>query len=217
MSVTFDPSTDFETVGDGLEIVTLQVYGEDDQTIEHAHRNQVTMKEAAASNGLARQGDTIWQWPLAETPTRPPLGSVIVDGKGDRWTILGIDEQLLGSKWSATCRNLAVEAQLDTLVTIQAASCSKDDAGEAIPSWGDLITDVRARVQPVAAAPDVDGDQNITDLKYEIILEQDWWSLLSGYTLRIVDAGGTVYRVDDYRRPERIDALPVVLATKLIE
>jgi len=212
MILTFDPSEDFETVVDGLEDAILQVAGRDDQLI-HAHRNQVTMKEAAVSNGLVRQGDTIWQWPTDESP-RPSLGSVIVDGDGDRWTILGIDEQVLGSKWSATCRNLAVEARLDTLVTIQIANYSKDEAGEAIPSWSDYATDVRARVQPVAQTPTVDDDQNTTELKYEIILEEDL-PLLPCVGVRIVHQGGNVFRVDDYQRPERIDALPVVLATRI--
>jgi len=216
MTDIFDPSSDFETVTDGLEAVTLQVAGQEDQAIAHAHRNQAKNAEADEADGDVRQGDTTWQWPAAESPTRPPLGSVIVDGAGDHWTILAIDNQVLRSKWSATCRNLAVEARLDTLVTIQQAVYAKSDAGEAVPTWEDLHAGVRAKVQPITKTPEIESDAETTDQAYEIVLEADLADVPAA-DLRIVDSEGSVYRIDDYRRPSRIDVLPVVEATKVGE
>lgn len=214
MTAAFDPSTDFETVVDGLEAATLQVAGQADQPVDNAHRNQVREQEADASAGDVKLGDTIWQWPVAETPARPPLGSALVDGQGNRWTILRLDEQVLGSKWSATCRDLAVEARLDTLVTIQRAAYAKDAAGEAIPTWSDLHTGVRAKVQPTSQTPEVEADADVTDRQYEIILADDL-AVVPGGDTRIVDSQDRVYRIDDYRRPERIDVLPVVAVTRI--
>ena len=74
MSDEFDPSTDFQSVTDGLETVTLSIAGEDDQEITSAHRNQATGKQPEPAGGDVKQGDTVWQWPVSAS-TRPPLGS----------------------------------------------------------------------------------------------------------------------------------------------
>ncbi len=208
--MTFDPSSDFGDIVDGLEAVTLSVSGIDDQAIVRAHRNQVTNQQVEASNGQTRQGDTIWQWAISETPTRPILGSTITDGDSEVWTILQIAEQVLASKWSATCRDLAVEANLDTLITIQQATYAKSDAGAAVPTWADVYTDVRARVQPVDQLPELDHDRDETERRYRVILASDLAISTVGADWRVVDADGDIYAIEKYERAERIDTLPAL-------
>jgi hypothetical protein len=169
----FDPKGDFEKVIDGSENVTLEVSGTANRVVLNAHRNQISTEEVEASNGLAKLGDTIWQWPTSETPTQPALGSVIVDGDGNNWTILSIDKRVMNTVWSAICRNLAVEARLDTLVTIQTATYAKDADGVAVPTWSDAYTSVRAKVQPITQTPEVEHDADETEQTVRIILESD--------------------------------------------
>jgi len=160
--MSFDPTTDFEDIVDGLEAVTLSVSGLDDQAISNAHRNQVSSAEVEISNGQVRQDDTIWQWPASESPTRPLLGSTITDADGDVWTILSIHEQVMGTKWSAVCRKLDVEDTESTLITIQSAAYSKGTHGELEATWSDAYTEVRARVQPLDQTPEVEHDADET-------------------------------------------------------
>jgi len=212
--MTWDPSGDFADVMDGLEAVTLSVSGLDDQSILNAHRNQVSNVEIEASNGLARQGDTIWQWPLSETPTRPVLGSTITDGDGDAWTILEIHEQVLASKWSALCRELAIEETSDTLITIQSASYSKGVHGAAVPTWTNAFTNVRARIQPISQTVEVDHDADETAELYRIILAADLAISTLGADYRVIDADGQIYSVISYEAPSRIDTLAVITAQR---
>lgn len=208
----FDPSGDFEDIVDGLEAVTLAVSGLSDQAIAKAHRNQVTNAEVEASNGLARMGDTIWIWSTAEVAIRATLGSTITDADSRIFTILGIDLRVLSNTWAATCRELAVEARADTLIDIQQATYSKGEHGSAVPSWADVYTDVRARIQPFEQVPEVEHDRDETERRYRIILETELVMDTIGSDWRVVDADGDLYIVERYEQAERIDTLPVIVA-----
>lgn len=200
---------------DGLEAVTLSVSGIADQSILNAHRNQLMRAEAEAADGDVRQGDTIWQWPKSETPTRPPLGSTITDGDGNVGTILRLNEQVLGSKWEAITVNLAVEAKLDTLITIQVATYSKAAGGEAIATWTDLYTAVRAKVQPVTHTPEVEHDRDETRHEFRIILGADLAIDAVSRKYRVIDSALASYAITDYQQPGRIDELPVLLCERV--
>ena len=212
--MSFDPSGDFASIVDGLEAVTLSVSGLADQSILNAHRNQVSTAEVEASNGQTKQGDTIWQWPLSETPTQPVLGSTIVDGDGDTWTILIVNEQVLASKWQATCRDLAVEANLNTLVTIQSATYAKGEHGDAVPTWADAYTSVRARVQEIDQTTEVEHDADETAKRYRIILAADLSIDTVGADYRVIDADDEIYSIVSYEQPARIDVLPVLVVER---
>ena len=212
--MSFDPSGDFAEVVDGLEAVTLAVSGLADQSILNAHRNQITNAEIEASNGFARQGDTVWQWPVSETPTRPILGSTLTDGDSRTWTILTIFKQVLSSKWSAVCRELAIEETSDTLITIQVATYTKGTHGAPEPAWANVYTSVRAKIQAIDQTPEVEHDADETAEIYRIILAANLSISTVSAAYRVIDADGQIYHVIRYEQPSRIDALPVIVAER---
>ncbi len=212
--VDFDPSGDFAEIVDGLEAATLSVSGIADQDLLNCHRNQVTNMEVEASNGQVRKGDTIWQWPSAESPTRPVLGSTLTDGAGRVWTIQEVHYQVLSAKWSAVCRELGVEATDDTLITIQLATYAKGVHGALVPTWADAYADVRAQVQPITQTTEVEHDQDETKELYRIILATDLAFSTVGADYRVIDADSQIYSIVSYERPSRIDTFPVIVAER---
>lgn len=209
-----DFAADFADVVNGLETVTLAYRNGSSVTINHAHRRAVTWKEIEASGGDVRAGDTVWQWPQSESAAQPPLGSTLTDSAGDVWTILGINpSHQITAKWTAVCRQLAVEERLDTLVTIQVATYTKDDWGVAVPTWADAYTDVRARVQPVTQTPDVAHDADEVEQLVRIMLESDL-VIVPGADYRVIDSDLEIYQVVRYEQAERIDALPVLVCER---
>lgn len=212
--MSFDPSGDFADVVDGLEAVTLSVSGIADQDILKAKRFQVTNTEVEASNGQVRQGDSVWQWPASETPTRAILGSTITDGDGRVWTIIQIHKQVLSSKWSVVCRELAIEETAATLITIQIATYVKDVHGAQVASWADLFTSVRAHVQPIEQTTEIEHDADETEELYRIILSEELAITTLTAQYRVIDADGAIYSVLKYERLSRIDTLPVIVAER---
>jgi hypothetical protein len=212
----FDPSGDFETIVDGLEPITLRATGKPSVSVPLAHRGNVSAEEAEASNGQLKQSDTVWQWPSdpAEPLESPALGSTILDGALNVWTILAIRLQVLSHAWEAVTRNLAVEAGLNNAVTILRATYTRDASGEAIPTWSVLSSGLRARVQPVDSEADVLQGADQVTAEVRIVLEASapaaW--LAGGVHLRAVDASGNHYTVTGYEQSERVDVLPALLA-----
>jgi len=212
--MSFDPSGDFAEIVDGLEAATLSVSGLADQSILNAHRNQVTNTEIEASNGKVRQGDTVWQWPISETPTRPVLGSTITDGDGRAWTILQIHKQVMSSKFSAVCRERKVEEIAATLITIQVATYAKGTHGALEPTWANVYTEVRAKVQPVDQTLEVEHDADETADMYRIILAAELAISTVTASYRVIDADYQVYSILSYEQAGRIDTLPVIVAQR---
>lgn len=214
--MTFDPSTDFEDIVDGLQAVTLEVRGGSSVSIAHAHRNQHRRLEADPANGKSLAALTTWQWPMTES-SRPPLGSVIVDATGDRYTVVAISEQVLGSKYSADCRRLSVEFGLDTYVDLLKASYAKNAQGEAIATWTAIATGLRARVQPSEEVAEIKHRADEVSPRFAVILERDLPAahIPVGANLRVRDRDRNVYRILRHQRPERIDALPVLLCERV--
>jgi len=212
----FAPSGDFEAIVDGLEPVTLRVAGEPSVSIPLAHRGHVSAAEAEASNGQLRQSDTVWQWPSdPSTPlVQPVLGSTILDGALQVWTILAVRLLVLSHVWEAVCRNLAVEAGLNNAVTILRATYTRDDSGEAIPAWSVFQSGLRARVQPVTSEAEVTLGADRVAAEVRIVIEESLpaaW-IAGGVHLRAIDASGQHYTVTGYEQSERIDVLPALLA-----
>lgn len=212
----FDPSADFEMVVDGLEPITLRATGQPAVSIPLAHRGQLSAAEAEASNGQLKQSDAVWQWCAdpAEPLVMPPLGSTILDRSLAVWTILAIRLQVMSHKWEAVARNLAVEAGLNNAIILLGATYARDASGEARATWTALASGLRARVQPVTAAAEVEqgADQVARDVRITVEepLDSDW--LAGGVHLRAIDSAGRHYLVTGYEQSERIDVLPVLLA-----
>ena len=209
-------SGDFAKVVDGLEAVTL-TYRDGSSTevaVTHAHRREIGWREAERSGGDAKAGDTVWRWPASEAATLAPLGSTITDSDGTVHTILEVGEshQVLG-QYRARTRDLAHEARLDTLVTVQSATYAKDADGVAVPTWADAYTSVRAKVQPEQHAAEVEHGADEVERMVRIVLAADL-AIVPGADYRVVDSDGEVYTVVRYEQTERIDVLPVLVCER---
>lgn len=202
MMPIFDPSTDFATVVDGLALVTLRARDGSETPVAHALRRAVTVREAAASDGKYTASDVVFHLSAAETG-RPELGSLIVDALG-QWTILEVALETLGARWRCICRDLAISAGLDTLVTIQKASYTKGAGGALEPIWSDLYTNERAKIQPVSAERLIDH-QAVGQTEQALVFFT--WPLPLTPQHRIVGPDGTTYRFLSWEDAQRIDAL----------
>ena len=211
-----DQSADFQYL-DGLEALTLRISGQADQVISQALSEPVGWKEAEVSQGQVRKGDVLFAWPVASTPTRPPLGSKLIDEDGAQWTILTIARKQHVECWEAGCRNLAVEAGLTNLVTILHATYTKSAGGEAVPTWSVLQANVAARIQPASQTAEILEDADWTRDERRVILQTDVDLELAGADYRIVDSAGVHYRVVGYQQAQRIDELPVAIVVKILE
>ena len=116
----FDPTDDFAAVADGTETVTLLRRGStsgDAGTVDrprpapghHAPARPRSSTAATSTRRCPAAGSTrppIWSgtcpWP--NCPIAPRLGDVILDGGGQRWTILAVKRATLGARWRCETR-----------------------------------------------------------------------------------------------------------------
>lgn len=209
MTLTFDPSTDFEDVTDGLEAVTLLGSGSS-TSVTKALQRAVSTKELEASDGKYRTDDTVWHLPFAEVATRPTLGNVIKDAAGLRWSILAVQEHTLSNRWRCVCRDLTIEAKLDDYATIQLARFPVDATyGVAKPQWHDEIT-VKAKFQPEQQNQGIADGQHDAVAQWRVTLARDF-NFTPGRKYRLLDQKGVAYDFVSMENRERIDRFPTVL------
>jgi hypothetical protein len=187
----------------------------------------------AATNGLAEyaeldpsagqvlKGDKLFAWPQYAT-ARPPLGSQIIDGNGDAWTILAVYAKDDVKTWDCHARALAIVYGLDNVASVLEASYTKSPGGEAIPTWSTLLTGIAARFQPVDQTAKILEDAEWPKTTYHVFLGTDIFSPdipvePASADYRLVDSAGRHYRVVRYQRPERIDTLPMAVCVLVIE
>lgn len=216
MTLSLNITGDLDYV-DGTESLTLRVDGQADQVVAIALNEPATWKEAEASNGVVQQGDQMWVWNKHHTPVQPPLGSKLVDSKGNVWTILTIVYKDLIDCWEVAARNLAVANRLDCFISILRAEYIKSSAGEAIPVWATYLAGVRARVQPTGGGADLAQDADWSREESRVICESLPSVPLACGDYRVVDADGLHYRIASYQQAERIDELPVLTVTRIYE
>lgn len=209
MTVTFDPSTDFETVADGLETVTLLRRGSSNSVaITHALQRALRIAEIVASDGKYRAGDVRWHVPAVEITVDPRLGDSLVDTAGNRYVILDKEYATLEVRWRLVCRNLAIAYGLDDTVSVLRATWSKGDGGAAEPAWNTWKTGIRARIQPLRIDPQMAHESRFSAKQFEIYLGED---VLLDHSHRIQDSKGVIYKVIKSEGQERIGELQAVL------
>jgi len=210
MSVSFDPTGDLNFC-DGLETVTLQSdSGALSTAVAGALRRHDQVGEAEPSDGLHTAQHVQWHLPADQLSTPPPVGAVIIDGAGLRYVILGIELATLTSRFSCRCRRLAIASGLDQQVILQRATWTKSQSGVQVADWQDVRINLPARIQPQMAEISIEYDRRLTRVTHKIFLADE---VVVDHTYRIV-AGSQTYRVLGYERPERIDALFVILAAQ---
>jgi hypothetical protein len=211
MVLTFDPSTDFEDVADGLEAVTLDRRGKANTSITNALQRLITTTEAAVSDGKYTQGDTRWHFPVVECTVQPALGDVIEDGNGDRWTILDVSERTLSKRWACSTRNLAVVYGLNDTLVIEKATYAKGTAGAAEATYTVWRTGVQCRIQETSRDVEVTAGAKRAGRQYDVFLGED---VTIDHNHRLRDAKGNYYRVENITGAEEIGGLQTVSASE---
>jgi hypothetical protein len=210
----FDPSHDLELVADGTETVTLlrrgSTLGDNGTVIAHALRRGMTAAEAAIiasgdvhknvpSDGQHTASTLAWHLPIAELPLEPHLGDVILDGDGQRWTILALKRVTLGARWRCETKNVIVAFGLDDTISVL-----KTTDGTTWRTWR---TGIRARIQPIETKIVADADTPYTTKTYRIFTEEN---LELDHTCRIRGADGSIYSITRTTGAERIGELQVL-------
>jgi hypothetical protein len=150
----------------------------------------------------------------AELVTHPPeIGSKIIEADDTEWTVLSVGHETLKTRWRCTCRNLIVANRLNTLVTIQYATETKGSGGALEPTWANIATDVRARIQPISATTLVEYDRRRVETAARITLQSPL-NYLPDRRYRVVDSDSRIYSVLGYEQEDRVDVLPVIIAER---
>jgi len=205
MTLDFDPSDDLAGVTDGLTSVTVTRPGSSDSSeVTHALRRAIRTRELEESNGRYTAGDVAWHLPASELAAPPRPGDVIVDADGRRFTLLDVQQTVLGSRWRCVARNLAVVHGLDTYVDVERATATKGTAGAERATWHIWRSGLAARIQPAESAVTNRHDRRTTNARFKVFLAQD---LDLDHTHRIKGPDGTIYRILACRKAERIDSL----------
>ena len=212
VSPTFDPSGDFVAVCDGLAAVTLLARGTGAESwIAHALRRSIGTREIAASDGRYIGSDVRFHLPVAEQPSRPNLGDVILDGDGDRYTILEVSRDTLGDRWRCICRNPVIAYGLNDTIEILRAAYTKGEGGAPDDAWTVERTGVRARIQPGTVDIGVQEDARRTVERFAIFVADDVaGSMTIAHDRRLRDQAGKVYRITGMTGAERIGELAVI-------
>ena len=213
MTPDFDPSSDFQDVTDGLQLVTVATPGSSEVTeVPHALRRAVTAREAQRSAGRLTAADVAWHLPAAELPEPPEPGDLILEAGGRRWTVLEVQRATLDARWRCLARDLAVAHRLDDTVDIQQATYTKSSGGADEPTWHTWKTGLRARIQPALAEVKDERLRQVTRSVYLIYLEEN---LSVDHRHRVKGPDGTLYRVTGFRKAQRIDAVMEIDAVRI--
>ena len=220
--MNIDFSSDFYTLDD-LQPLTLRVAGQADQAIPAAQDHPPDLKDPDQAGGQVLEGDRYWVWPIAATPTQPPLGSVLIDADGATWTILSTTKKKTPQGvWTAHTRNLAVASGLNNVAAVWKATYTKSAAGEAVATYAAILTGIPARFQPIDTTEQILEDAEWPKTTYHVILGLDIFSPEipvepASADYRLVDSTGRHYRIIKYQRAERIDVLPLAVCVLIIE
>ncbi len=216
MAIEFDPSGDLPSVADGLASVTVMRPGSPTATeVPHALRSAVRAREAERveySEGQYTASDVVWHLPASELTQAPRLGDVIVDGEGQRWTVLDVQKAVLDSRWRCFCRNLAVLHRLDQYVDIEKATYVKGEGGADEPKWHPWKTGLRAKIQPAEVRVKDEHERKVAACGVTVYLADD---IQVDHTHRIKGPDGTIYRILASRKAGRIDALMEIDALRV--
>ena len=201
----FDPTSDFETIADGLDTVTLTRPGTALLIeIPNALRRAILRRDTVDSDGRYTASDFVWHLPVAAFEETPQAGDVLIDNNGARWTILGVRPATFGSRWHCVCRNLATAYGLNVTVDIEKAVFAKSDAGAELLSWESWRTGLDARIQPATTRlQPTDEHTQIVD-RFHIYLLDD---IEIEDPSRVRTADGTTYKILSSHRRQRLDEL----------
>lgn len=172
MPVTFDPSTDFDTIVDGLEAVTLyEVITGSSNSIDLALRREISYTKPDGQEITA----TVWHISQDSFATKIGLGSTITDAAVRVWRVIETRWQTLSERWRCVCEDFSeLGAGLDKYVTLWVATFTKGTAGAAEPTWAKSSDQaLSARIEIQDETPEVQNDLQMTTVRAVVTLERD--------------------------------------------
>jgi len=210
---------------DGLQTAILKIDGSDDVTLEDCVGDEpITIREMEPVAGQVPQRDRLFFWPAALS-VEPPLGAVLVAGSV-YWTILVVRYKDLVETWEAKCRNLSIVTAAANVATILKATYDHAQGGEARPTWHGAFSGqyppttadtIPAHFQPSAETAQILFGADYTEEVYRVVFDAPVPIELAGGEYRLTDQQGYRYRVQKYYDENRIDKLPVAIATRILE
>ncbi len=210
--MAFDPSDDWSTLLDGLQPVTLLRPGTSlSAVVPHALCRVLKRGEAETTVAWNTHSDVVWHLPAAEIAQTPQSGDLLVESSGRRWTILSVRALALATRWRCIARDLAAAHGLHETLRIERADYAKGENGAEEVVWRLWRSGVRARIQPVVQETLDSHERTVTAATFQILVAED---LELDHACRVRSPDGKIYRVQTYRKPQRIDALGEITATE---
>lgn len=196
LTAELDVATDFETVCDWLQAVTLTLPDGSTTAVTKALRRAVTAREGGGQNPEDTEGDTLvldtrWHLPLAEVAEQPPIGTMISDLE-NIWEVVWVDWETGGNRWLCSCRKVYTIAGASTVLTIELGTYTKAAEGDAVLSWTAQVPSVRGSVSLVSERPEIRQDAQVMVKSYVCFLMAD--TNFEG-PMRIKDPDGATYNV----------------------
>lgn len=192
-------------------------------SIARAKRRSVTTRDVMA--GVAAYGaqDATWHLPNVLLPpgVTPKRADVIVDTRGDRWTVLEAALESYGSRWRLPCRNLILAEDLRDTVTIERCTISFDGAGVKIKAWptrtgptdtspvgGKILYQLPAKVQTMSV--ELADERGIRGAKGTVAVVVGRQVIVDPEQDRVKLSDGSYLDLLGYHEPDRDDVLPTL-------
>lgn len=208
--MAFDPSDDWSDVIDGLQPITLLRPGTSVSVpVPHALCRVLRNGEAESVVAWNTQNDVVWHLPVTEVPLPPKPGDLLVDVDGRRWTVLSVRAAGLATRWRCVARDLVAAHGLDESIRIEKADYVKSDNGAEEAVWRLWKAGVRARICPLAQETLDEHQRTVTAATFKVLVAED---LEAVHACRIRGPDGKTYRVQSYRKPQRLDAVGEITA-----
>lgn len=148
MSRKLDTSSDFSTIVDHLQSVTLLRPGSSlSIMVNEAFRAPLSKNSERARLGKHEQHDTIWHLPNSIQNYTPDLGDLVLDAEENRWTVLAFRRTIDNARWLLVTRNMVVAHRLKEFIHIDQATFEKDDRANENPIWHPWRTGLPARLE----------------------------------------------------------------------
>lgn len=215
MPIELNIATDFATILDGAEPVTLKRRASA-TTVAVPKTWRYSSITQAAEPGVpaAVQSDVVWQFGWSDSIEKPRVGDLLIDATHECWTILSVEVRGNNSRLRCATRNLRIAHELNHRIEIQQAIWEDGGSGPEIVGWTTLRAAVPARIQPDRTVVNDAVDPPTSTLTYRVLIDDD---TLLDHNYRLVDADGTKYQILEHIQAERIDALPVAIVKEFFE
>jgi len=182
-----------------------------------AKRRALTNRELLASGGVYTGQDLIWLLPqqVMTQGLTPKPADVVIDGQGNRWTVLEVFWGKWKQTWRLTTRDLVLAHALRDKITIERATRVYDAAGvpaKLFPPDGGkvLYANLPARVQ--LQNESIVEERGIRGTQYNFTVVVDRELDLDVAEDRIVLEDDRILDITGYRNAHLITELPVVEA-----